>query len=55
MSRSVNMILLGAASHALGLDIATLSESVARVFGKKGEDIVNMNVKALELGAKCSQ
>lgn len=55
MARSVNMILLGAASQALGLDIPTLSESVARVFGAKGQDIVNMNIKALELGAKYSK
>lgn len=51
MPRSVNMILLGAAAKALDLDIETLSESVARVFGSKGEAIVEMNVNALKIGA----
>lgn len=51
MPRSVNMILLGAAAKALDLDIETLSESVARVFGSKGEAVVEMNVKALKIGA----
>ncbi|MCF0190068.1 MAG: indolepyruvate oxidoreductase subunit beta [Marinilabiliaceae bacterium] len=52
MSRSVNMILLGAAADALGLDVKTLSESVARIFGAKGKEIVEMNVRALQLGAE---
>lgn len=52
MPRSVNMILLGAAADALGLDVATLSESVARVFGAKGQAIVDMNVSALNIGAQ---
>lgn len=52
MSRSVNMILLGAAAEALGLDIKTLSDSVSRIFGSKGEEIIAMNIKALELGSK---
>ncbi|MCQ2375887.1 MAG: indolepyruvate oxidoreductase subunit beta [Salinivirgaceae bacterium] len=52
MTRSVNMILLGAAANALGLDIETLSASVARIFGSKGDEVVAMNVKALQLGAE---
>lgn len=52
MNRSVNMILLGAAAEALGLDVKTLGESVSRIFGSKGEEVVAMNVKALELGAQ---
>lgn len=53
--RSFNMVLLGAAADALGLDIATLSESVSRVFGRKGEAVVAANVKALELGSQHSK
>lgn len=52
MPRSVNMILLGAAANVLGLDIETLAESVARVFGSKGQAVVDMNVQALKIGAK---
>ncbi len=52
MPRSVNMILLGAASAALGLDVETLAQSVARVFASKGDTIVNMNIRALKIGAE---
>lgn len=52
MPRGVNMILLGAASKVLGLDIETLSQSVARVFASKGEKVVESNIKALKLGAE---
>lgn len=49
--RSANMILLGAAQQALGLDMEKLEAAVSRVFGRKGEAIVAQNVKALHLGA----
>ncbi len=52
MPRSVNMILLGAAAKELGFDVETLAQSVARVFGSKGQAIVDMNVKALHVGAE---
>ncbi|MCQ2059036.1 MAG: indolepyruvate oxidoreductase subunit beta [Bacteroidaceae bacterium] len=54
LSRSVNMILLGAASKALkSISFEKLCESVKTIFGRKGEDIVAMNIKALELGRNC--
>lgn len=52
MPRGVNMILLGAASKVLELDVETLSQSVARVFASKGDKVVESNVKALQLGAE---
>ena len=53
--RSANMILLGAAQQALGLDMEKLEAAVGRVFGRKGEAIVAQNVKALRLGAEARQ
>lgn len=54
MTRSVNMILLGAASRALGsISFEKLCNSVRTIFGAKGEAVIDMNIKALELGRSC--
>lgn len=50
LSRSANMILLGAAQKALGIDYEKLEDAIRRVFARKGEDIVEANIKALALG-----
>ena len=50
MRKSGNMILLGAASKALGLDYSLLEKAVATVFASKGPEIVEMNIKALAIG-----
>ena len=48
--RSANVILLGAAQHALGIDYDKLEAAVRRVFARKGDAVVEANVKALALG-----
>lgn len=48
--RAANMILLGAATPILGIDFEQISEAVRRVFGRKGEAVVEMNIKALNCG-----
>lgn len=48
--RSANVILLGAAQKALGIDYDKLEAAIARVFQRKGEIIVEANIKALALG-----
>lgn len=54
MTRSVNMILLGAASRALGsISFEKLCDSVRRIFASKGEAVIDMNIKALEIGRNC--
>ena len=50
--RSANVILLGAAAQALGIGYDKLEEAVRRVFARKGEAIVEANVKALEIGRR---
>jgi indolepyruvate ferredoxin oxidoreductase beta subunit len=55
MKKSGNMILLGAASKALGLDITLLENAVATVFASKGEEVVEMNKKALAIGVENSK
>lgn len=49
--RSANVILLGAAQKALGIDNDKLEAAIRRVFARKGEEIVNANIKALKIGA----
>ena len=48
--RSANVILLGAAQKALGIEYDKLEDAIRRVFGIKGEEIVEANIKALALG-----
>ena len=53
--RSANVILLGAAQKALGLDYATLENAIRRVFGRKGDAVVEANIKALALGREAQK
>ena len=48
--RSANVILLGAAQKALGIDYATLENAIRSVFARKGDAVVDANIKALALG-----
>ena len=48
--RSANVILLGAAQKALGLEYEKLEAAIARVFARKGDAVVEANIKALALG-----
>ncbi len=48
--RSANMILLGAAQRALGIEKEKLENAIRRVFGRKGDAVVEANIKALTLG-----
>ena len=48
--RSANVILLGAAQKALGLGYEKLEQAICRVFARKGDTVVEANIKALALG-----
>jgi len=48
--RSANIILLGAAQHALGIEVEKLEDALRSVFGRKGDKVVEQNIKALALG-----
>ena len=48
--RSANVILLGAAQNALGIEYDKLEAAIQRVFARKGEAIVEQNIKALAIG-----
>lgn len=48
--RSSNMVLLGAASVILAMDYTKLESAIEKVFSRKGEKIVEMNIKAFQIG-----
>ena len=50
LGRAANMVLLGATAEFLGLSFETLADSVRTVFESKGEAVVDLNIKALEIG-----
>lgn len=49
-SRSGNMVILGAASHFIDMPFESLENAVRKLFGKKGEEVVEINLKALRAG-----
>lgn len=49
-SRVANIVLLGATIPFLGIDYDTIKQSVSDIFANKGDEIVNMNLKALAAG-----
>ena len=50
--RAANMVIFGAAVPFLGFEMETIQNSIREQFGKKGEDVVNLNLKAVEAGYK---
>ena len=48
--RTANIVLLGATTPFLGIPYEKIANGIARIFDRKGEDIVNLNLKALEAG-----
>ena len=48
--RSSNIIMLGAASHFINLPYKQFEAGISKIFGRKGEEIVNKNITALKTG-----
>lgn len=49
-AQAANMVLLGAAIPMLGLSFETIRDAAAKVFARKGEEIVAKNIAALAAG-----
>lgn len=45
-----NIVMLGAATHFLGIEYEAFERALQAIFGRKGEEIVNMNLQALAAG-----
>lgn len=54
-ARGANIVLLGACSHLLGMEPEKFEEGIRRIFAKKGEDIVEMNIKAFKAGQEAAK
>ncbi len=48
--KSANMVILGAACPFLDISYEDLQNAIRAIFGRKGEEIVAINLKALEAG-----
>ena len=49
-AQAANMVLLGAAIPMLGIDHDKMIEGVRRIFARKGEAVVAVNIAAIEAG-----
>lgn len=52
--RSGNMVILGAASPFINMPVESIENAIIKLFGKKGADIVETNLKAFRAGREYS-
>jgi len=48
--RAANMVILGAALPYLGMDVKLFHDAIRTIFGNKGDDVVKLNIDALQKG-----
>ncbi|MGD8305758.1 MAG: indolepyruvate oxidoreductase subunit beta [Ignavibacteria bacterium] len=53
--RSSNMVMLGASSPFLDIPYKSLENGIKKIFGRKGEKVVNLNIEALKAGREFAQ
>jgi indolepyruvate ferredoxin oxidoreductase beta subunit len=53
-ARSGNMVILGAASPFINVPFASLENAIREFFGRKGNEIVEFNLKAIRAGRQIS-
>lgn len=54
-TRVANIVLLGATIPFLGIDYDKIQSSIREIFGRKGEEIVELNLKALAAGKEIAE
>ncbi|MCL2511513.1 MAG: indolepyruvate oxidoreductase subunit beta [Bacteroidales bacterium] len=54
-AKAANMVILGAASLHLGIDYEEFKEAIKTNFGRKGEEVVQANLAALEAGRRAGE
>jgi indolepyruvate ferredoxin oxidoreductase beta subunit len=47
--------MLGAAAPFIGIEYNKIEDGIRRIFGRKGEEVVEMNLKALKAGYDVAQ
>lgn len=53
--RAFNFVMLGAASPFIEIPFEYLENGIKAIFERKGEEVVNMNIKALHAGRKFAE
>ena len=53
--RSSNIVMLGAATPFFEIPFESFEEGIRQIFGRKGEDIVNVNLQALRAGREFAE
>lgn len=53
--KAANIVVLGAAAPFLGLQYTSLEGAIKKIFGRKGEYLVNVNLNALKAGYEFAQ
>jgi indolepyruvate ferredoxin oxidoreductase beta subunit len=53
-ARATNMVMVGAASHHLPVEVATIEHFIESVFARKGERVVTTNLKAFLAGREAA-
>jgi indolepyruvate ferredoxin oxidoreductase, beta subunit len=53
-SKAGNIVILGAASPFIRMPYSSLEDAIRKLFGKKGEEVVDINLKALKAGREAS-
>ncbi len=53
-ARAMNMVMVGAASKYLDIDFEMIKKGVIQTFQRKGDKIVETNLKAVELGREAA-
>jgi len=48
--KSANIVVLGAASQCIGIDMSMLEKSLGKLFRSKGEEVIESNIQALRAG-----
>lgn len=48
--KASNMVMLGAASPFIDIPFESLEQGICEIFSRKGDDVVNLNLKALQAG-----
>lgn len=54
-ARSANMVMLGAASPFLDIDYPFLENAIAKLFGKKGANVIELNLEGMKAGRKVAE
>ncbi|MDR3194689.1 MAG: indolepyruvate oxidoreductase subunit beta [Tannerella sp.] len=53
--RTANIVMLGASVPFLGIEYGKIAEGIRSIFGRKGDEIVELNLKALKAGYEAAQ